>query len=91
MATKPTKGKGKTTSGTAGAFWFNPTETFVDVQEVQGADETVESRTHFMSESGIIDLFLLPGPSPQALYAQYARLTGRMPLPPMFSLGYHQW
>jgi len=78
------------TMGTAGAFWFNPTETFVDVQEVEGVDDTVESRTHFMSESGVIDLFLLPGPDPQALYGQYARLTGRMPLPPMFSLGYHQ-
>ena len=77
--------------GTAGAFWFNPTETFVDVEEVK--DETnnsVESRTHFISESGVIDLFLMPGPDPHALYQQYARLTGRMPLPPMFSLGYHQ-
>jgi alpha 1,3-glucosidase len=76
--------------GTAGAFWFNPTETFVDVEEVQGENDVVESRTHFMSESGVIDLFLMPGPDPHALYEQYARLTGRMPLPPMFSLGYHQ-
>lgn len=78
------------TMGTAGAFWFNPTETFVDVEEVRDGDDTVESRTHFMSESGVIDLFLLPGPDPHSLYEQYARLTGRMPLPPMFSLGYHQ-
>ncbi|KAL9189094.1 hypothetical protein ACHAXT_011584 [Thalassiosira profunda] len=79
------------TTGTAGAFWFNPTETFVDVEETPepGSDEAA-SKTHFMSESGIIDLFLLPGSDPQALYAQYARLTGRMPLPPMFALGYHQ-
>ena len=78
------------TIGTAGAFWFNPTETFVDVEEVHGDDASIESRTHFMSESGVIDLFLMPGPDPHAIYEQYARLTGRMPLPPMFSLGYHQ-
>jgi len=79
------------TTGTAGAFWFNPTETFVDVEETPETGNTKSSsKTHFMSESGIIDLFLLPGPDPASLYEQYAKLTGRMPLPPMFSLGYHQ-
>lgn len=77
-------------TGTAGAFWFNPTETFVDVEETPQPGGAMDSRTHFMSESGIVDLFLLPGPDPAALYSQYARLTGRMPLPPIFSLGYHQ-
>jgi alpha 1,3-glucosidase len=72
-------------TGTAGAFWFNPTETFVDVEEAAGS-----SKTHFMSESGIVDLFLLPGPDPAAMYEQYGRITGRMSLPPIFALGYHQ-
>ena len=82
-----------TTTGTAGAFWFNPTETFVDVAEEEappGGAAAPASRTHFLSESGIVDLFLLPGPDPAALYGQYARLTGRLALPPMFALGYHQ-
>ena len=43
-----------------------------------------------MSESGEIDFFLLPGPTPAAVYDQYTRLTGRQQLPPLFSLGYHQ-
>jgi alpha 1,3-glucosidase len=43
-----------------------------------------------MSESGIVDLFLLPGPNPAALYKQYSSLTGTQALPPMFALGYHQ-
>lgn len=77
-------------TGTAGAFWFNPTETFVDVEETVQAGGHIDSRTHFMSESGIVDLFLIPGPDPAALYGQYARLTGRTQLPPIFSLGYHQ-
>ncbi len=74
-------------SGTVGVFWFNPTETFIDVEV---ATESKSTKTHWISESGIIDLFLLPGPNPETLYRQYASLTGRMPLPPMWSLGYHQ-
>ena len=79
-------------TGTAGAFWFNPTETFVDIEETPEEVGKVDSasKTHFMSESGIIDLFLLPGPDPASMYDQYARITGRLALPPMFSLGYHQ-
>ena len=73
-------------SGTFGVFWFNPTETFVDI-DIQ---DSSSSKSHWISESGIIDLFLLPGPSPKDMYAQYASLTGRTPIPPMFSLGYHQ-
>ena len=81
--------------GTAGIFWFNPTETFVDVyapNDDGGVSDAAGhgTTTHFMSESGIMDLFLLPGPDPHSLYEQYGRLTGRVALPPMFSLGYHQ-
>uniref|UniRef100_A0A7S3VF80 Glucosidase II subunit alpha n=2 Tax=Chaetoceros debilis TaxID=122233 RepID=A0A7S3VF80_9STRA len=74
------------TSGTVGVFWFNPSETFVDVE----SKGTAGTNTHWISESGVFDLFLLPGPNPRSLYEQYARLTGRLSLPPMFSLGYHQ-
>jgi mannosyl-oligosaccharide alpha-1,3-glucosidase len=72
-------------TGTTGVFWFNPTETFVDVMQKRGT-----TTTHWMSESGIIDVFLMPGPDPHSLYRQYAKLTGTTPLPPMFGLGYHQ-
>lgn len=75
-------------SDTVGVFWFNPTETFVDVKELENSEQGLQ--THWMSESGILDLFLLPGPSPRALYEQYGHLTGYTPMPPMFSLGYHQ-
>lgn len=74
--------------GTVGVFWFNPTETYVDVFSDETSFEGL--KTHWISESGVIDLFLLPGPNPKSLYQQYATLTGRMPLPPMWSLGYHQ-
>jgi mannosyl-oligosaccharide alpha-1,3-glucosidase len=73
------------TTGSVGVFWFNPTETFVDVATL--SDHT---RTHWMSESGVLDIFVMPGPDPLKLYKQYGILTGTTPLPPMFSLGYHQ-
>lgn len=77
-----------TETGTAGVFWFNPTETFLDVTHPE--DGSRSTTTHWMSESGVIDVFLLPGPDPRTLYQQYAALTGTTPVPPMFSLGYHQ-
>lgn len=75
-----------TATGSTGVFWFNPTETFVDIEDDASGSKT----SHWMSESGIIDVFFIPGPSPRELYRQYAKLTGKLPLPPMFSLGYHQ-
>jgi alpha 1,3-glucosidase len=72
-------------TGTSGVFYFNPTETFVDILHDQS-----RTTSHWISESGILDVFLLPGPDPKSLYRQYARLTGTTSLPPMFSLGYHQ-
>lgn len=42
-----------------------------------------ESRVdvHFMSESGVVDLFVLMGPTPKDCAKQYAQLTGVAPLP----------
>jgi alpha 1,3-glucosidase len=74
-------------AGTVGVFWFNPSETFVDISDTKSGKGT---NTHWISESGIFDLFLLPGPDFRTLYEQYASLTGRISLPPLFSLGYHQ-
>ncbi len=70
---------------TVGALWLNPSETFVDVGEVpcrdglddggDGADDT-DTRVRWISESGVVDLLLLPGPTPRDFYKQYGRLTG---------------
>ena len=73
-------------TGTSGLFWFNPTETFVDIMD----EESENKSSHWISESGIVDVFFVPGPTPEEFYAQYAKLTGTTALPPMFSLGYHQ-
>ncbi|XP_004687611.1 PREDICTED: neutral alpha-glucosidase C [Condylura cristata] len=89
---------------TLGIFWLNASETLVEIKtepEVEytltqmgpaAAKQKVRSRTdvHWMSESGIIDVFLLTGPTPSDVFKQYSYLTGTQAMPPLFSLGYHQ-
>jgi alpha 1,3-glucosidase len=53
-----------------------------------GGDKQVS--THWISESGIIDVFVLLGPKPKDVSRQYAKITGSTPLPPEFSIAYHQ-
>ncbi|KAJ1983776.1 glucosidase II [Dimargaris verticillata] len=47
--------------------------------------------THWMSEAGTLDFFVLTGgTSPAAVLKQYGQLTGTSALPPMFSIAHHQ-
>ncbi|KAH7705988.1 glycosyl hydrolase family 31 protein [Aphelenchoides avenae] len=87
-----------------GALWLNAAETWVDiasstadkgvlaslVDQFRSSKDVPEMSAHFISESGVIDLFLLLGPKPNDLFRQYSALTGVYPLPPIFSVGYHQ-
>uniref|UniRef100_A0A2K6E810 Neutral alpha-glucosidase AB n=1 Tax=Macaca nemestrina TaxID=9545 RepID=A0A2K6E810_MACNE len=87
-----------------GIFWLNAAETWVDISSntagktlfgkmmdyLQGSGETPQTDVRWMSETGIIDVFLLLGPSISDVFRQYASLTGTQALPPLFSLGYHQ-
>ncbi|KAM4643585.1 neutral alpha-glucosidase AB isoform 4-T4 [Amazona ochrocephala] len=78
---------------TLGIFWLNAAETWVDISSNtagKGGGETPQTDVRWMSESGIIDVFLLLGPAPAAVMGQYAALTGTQALPPLFALGYHQ-
>uniref|UniRef100_A0A8C5LHP7 Glucosidase, alpha; neutral C n=1 Tax=Jaculus jaculus TaxID=51337 RepID=A0A8C5LHP7_JACJA len=89
---------------TIGIFWLNASETLVEINMEPAAEYTltevgptaakqkVRSRTdvRWMSESGIIDVFLLTGPTPSDVFKQYSYLTGTQAMPPLFSLGYHQ-
>ncbi len=42
------------------------------------------------SDGGDIDYFFIHSNNPGGILAEYTWLTGRMPLPPLWSLGYHQ-
>ncbi|XP_036120392.1 neutral alpha-glucosidase C isoform X1 [Molossus molossus] len=89
---------------TVGIFWLNSSETLVEINtepavkytltqmDPEAAKQKGSSRTdvHWMSESGIIDVFLLTGPTPSDVFKQYSSLTGTQAMPPLFSLGYHQ-
>ena len=51
-----------------------------------------ESRDYysFGAESGPVDYYVLYGPSPKQVVEAYAWLTGKPPLPPLWTLGYQQ-
>ena len=44
----------------------------------------------FGSAGGDLDYYFINGPDPKAVTERYTALTGRMPLPPLWSLGYNQ-
>ena len=78
---------------TSAVFWLNSAEQYVDLSDSvasQGKGATGGVDAHWFAESGLIDLFLMPGPTPADVWKTYASLTGPPMLPPLFSLGYHQ-
>lgn len=44
---------------------------------VQGSSETPQTDVRWISESGIIDVFLMLGPTAKDVFSQYASLTGK--------------
>ncbi|MGA8043625.1 MAG: TIM-barrel domain-containing protein [Terracidiphilus sp.] len=44
----------------------------------------------FGSEGGPLDLYVLYGPSPKAVVENWAWLTGKTPMPPLWTLGFQQ-
>ncbi len=44
----------------------------------------------FGAEGGELDYYFINGPHPRQVIERYTALTGRMPLPPRWSLGYNQ-
>ena len=75
-----------------GIFWLNAAETWVDIKREDdnagllgsmfGSSQEKEDavHAHFMSEAGIIDVFILLGPKPKHVSSQYASLTGNFGL-----------
>ncbi len=44
----------------------------------------------FGAEGGALDYYFIAGPHPKAVVERYADLTGKAPLPPLWSLGFQQ-
>ncbi|KAI0087105.1 alpha-glucosidase [Irpex rosettiformis] len=71
---------------TVGIFNAISSDTYIDVAH----PDTKSSFTHWVSESGILDVFILPGPTPADIFKQFGNLVGNPALPAHWSLGYHQ-
>ncbi|WP_203363949.1 glycoside hydrolase family 31 protein [Bacillus sp. REN10] len=66
-----------------GVFFDNTFETVFDLKQEN-------HRYSFSAAGGELDYYIIAGPSPKDVIQQYTRLTGTMPLPPKWALGYHQ-
>lgn len=69
-----------------GVFWANAADTYVDID----ANESRGRKTHWMSETGVLDLFVFMGQAPSDVLSQYGHVTGMASLPQTFAIGYHQ-
>ncbi len=72
------------TVGGYGLFLNNTFKTTFDVGHKDPARLSIEGA------GGELDYFLIYGPDPATIVQKYTDLTGRMPLPPRWALGYHQ-
>jgi alpha-glucosidase len=66
-----------------GLFLDNPGKTVFDMRSFQ-------DRLIFTTETGGLDFYFLYGPTLKDVIRRYTDLTGRMPLPPKWAIGYHQ-
>eukprot|EP00041_Stephanoeca_diplocostata_P014598 m.270785 g.270785 ORF g.270785 m.270785 type:complete len:912 (+) comp19743_c0_seq1:101-2836(+) len=55
-----------------------------------GAGDVPTTNTHWIAESGVLDVFVMVGPKPADVFRQYAALTGLPSMPPLFAIAYHQ-
>ncbi|CAK9021396.1 3-alpha-glucosidase (Glucosidase II subunit alpha) (Protein PRIORITY IN SWEET LIFE 5) (Protein RADIAL SWELLING 3) [Durusdinium trenchii] len=69
----------------SGFFFPNPSEGFVHVEKQGHA-----TRSWWLFESGVMDMFFLAGPAPQDVLQRYHMVTGFPRLPPFTTLGKHQ-
>lgn len=80
---------------TVGVFWLNAAETWVDIVKTQsgttmGLGGHTDTQTHWISEAGIMDIFIMLSPSPRDLSKKFAELTGYTAMPQMFAIAHHQ-
>lgn len=69
----------------AGIFWINGADTYVDIHKAGG-----DIKTHWFSENGVLDMVLIFDETPTQITKTYSHFTGNVQLPSLFSLGYHQ-
>jgi alpha-glucosidase len=70
--------------GMYGLLWDNPAKGVIDI----GASNSNELQ--ITAETGQISYFLFAGRDVNAVMERYTRVTGRMHLPPLWAIGFHQ-
>jgi alpha 1,3-glucosidase len=83
---------------TVGVFWLNAAETWIDVIKSKhsknplslGTKAVTDTQTHWISESGLLDVFVMLGPTPKDMARTYGDLTGFTAMPQQFAIAYHQ-
>jgi alpha 1,3-glucosidase len=83
---------------TVGIFWLNAAETWIDIVKAKestnplslGLEAKIDTKTHWFSESGLLDIFVFLGPKPTDVTKAYGELTGYTQLPQEFAIAYHQ-
>ncbi len=86
----------QTPHGWVGLLYNNPYAAFVsigcqaDIEGVAAADSETAKLVLMGSEAGQPDLFVLAAPSAAELTRKLQMLTGTVPLPPLWALGYQQ-
>jgi len=92
---------GHDTAKTSAALWLNSAETFIDVSDagklswferLTGAESKQQQgkQSYWVSESGLIDVFLMVEPNPKDMFFAYNSLTGMPAMPAQFATAYHQ-
>ncbi|KAF9412292.1 hypothetical protein BGZ94_001083 [Podila epigama] len=95
---------GHSKNSTAAVFWMNAAETWVDVEKnavdpdsgllswIKGKKSAHAplTKTHWITEAGVLDMFVFLGPTQRDIFRQYSSLVGTTALPQAFSIAYHQ-
>lgn len=67
-----------------GVFVDNPARQYWDTRDCERGKLTVDVEEHYF------DIYMVYGGGPREIVRRYTALTGLPPLPPLWSLGYHQ-
>ncbi|KAG5438788.1 hypothetical protein PCANB_002508 [Pneumocystis canis] len=82
-------------NSSAAIFWMNPADTWIDIVKLNSDPKSLKNtnkstRTHWISETGLIDVFVFLNSDFRDIFKHYGELVGYTTLPNIFSLGYHQ-
>ncbi|OHS95762.1 Neutral alpha-glucosidase AB [Tritrichomonas foetus] len=87
---------GYSNSGFDAAYWNNPSDTLIDIYDNFNNNQNSQQKgsigksVRFISEGGLIDLFVFTSSQPAEISNSFTKITGRPQLVPEFALGFHQ-